>query len=72
MSVAEKLKNMDMLFVVQIKNPLNDEWIDYAAFKEKGAAVDFINMQVFKASTEVDLNEAIKNIYKMFRIVEDS
>ncbi len=44
----EQVKGMDFRFIVEIHDVLSGEWLEYAMFKEEGAAKDFINYQLVK------------------------
>lgn len=65
MTVGEKLEALDFKYVVQILEPLQDKWHDYAMFKELGAANDFIKYQQMKCIMTDDYT-----LNNMFRIAE--
>lgn len=72
MSLTEKLKNMEYKYIVQIHSVQNDEWIDYAKFKELEAAKEYAKYYVIKAVIESDNNVSdITSLKSLWRIVEE-
>jgi hypothetical protein len=66
--LSEQVKGMDFRFTVEIHDILSGEWLEYAKFKEEGAAKDFINYQLVKDIATH--GEPTLNLGKIWRIIE--
>lgn len=66
--LSEQVKGMDFIFIVEIHDILTGVWLEYAKFKEKEAAMEFINYQYVKEM--VFYGETTFDLGNLWRVIE--